>query len=117
MRNGRSDAKISVMTRSDLIYALAYRFPNLTTKDAEIAVKVILDEIGNALIRGDRVEVRGFGSFTLNYRAARKGRNPKSGETVSVPAKYAPHFRAGKELRDCVEMSVADPRLLRRVAG
>ena len=93
------------MTRSDLIAALASRFPNLMAKDAEVAVKEILDAIGHSLVQGKRVEIRGFGSFSLNYRPARIGRNPKSGETVSVPAKYAPHFKAGKEMRECVEQS------------
>jgi integration host factor subunit beta len=93
------------MTRSDLIAALASRFPNLMAKDAEVAVKEILDAIGQSLVRRNRVEIRGFGSFSLNYRPARTGRNPKNGETVSVPAKYAPHFKAGKEMRECVEQS------------
>ena len=103
------------MTRSDLIAALAARFIHLTAKDAEIAVKEILDAIGNSLAHADRVEIRGFGSFSLNYRPARKGRNPKSGEAVSVPAKYVPHFKAGKEMRERVEES-AKPVALRRVA-
>ena len=103
------------MTRSDLIAALATRFTHLTAKDAEIAVKEILDAIGNALARGDRVEIRGFGSFSVNYRPARKGRNPKSGETVAVPAKYVPHFKAGKEMRERVEES-AKPEALQWAA-
>ena len=94
------------MTRSDLIAALASRFASLETKDAEVAVKEILDAIGHALAHGDRVEIRGFGSFGLNYRPPRTGRNPKSGEAVSVPAKYVPHFKAGKEMRERVEESV-----------
>ena len=94
------------MTRSDLITALASRFPKLVEIDAEIAVKEILDAIGTALMQGNRVEIRGFGSFGLNYRPPRIGRNPKSGDAVSVPAKYVPHFKAGKEMRDCVEQSV-----------
>ncbi len=101
------------MTRSDLIAALASRFTHLTAKDAEIAVKEILDAIGNSLAHGDRVEIRGFGSFSLNYRPARKGRNPKSGEAVSVPAKYVPHFKAGKEMRERVEESAKPVALLR----
>ena len=101
------------MTRSDLIAALASRFTHLTAKDAEIAVKEILDAIGNSLAHGDRVEIRGFGSFCLNYRPARKGRNPKSGEAVSVPAKYVPHFKAGKEMRERVEESGKPVALLR----
>ena len=103
------------MIRSDLIYALAARFPKLMATDAEISVKEILDAIGNALARGDRVEIRGFGSFDLNYRPARTGRNPKRGETVRVPPKYAPHFKAGQELRERVECS-ATPARLQRVA-
>ncbi len=97
------------MTRSDLIAALASRFTHLTATDAETAVKVILDAIGNFLAKGDRVEIRGFGSFSLNYRPARQGRNPKSGESVSVPPKYVPHFKAGKEMRERVEESVNPP--------
>ena len=101
------------MTRSDLIAALVARFTHLTAKDAEIAVKEILDAIGNSLAHGDRVEIRGFGSFSLNYRPARKGRNPKSGDAVSVPAKYVPHFKAGKEMRERVEESAKPVALLR----
>ena len=97
------------MTRSDLITALALRFPNLMAKDAEISVREILDAISNALIHGDRVEIRGFGSFSLNYRPARKGRNPKSGEPVAIPEKHVPHFKAGKEMRERVEESVNPP--------
>jgi integration host factor subunit beta len=66
-------------------------------------VKVILDALTDALARGDRIEIRGFGSFTLNYRPPRLGRNPKSGEKVQVPAKYVPHFKPGKELRERVD--------------
>ena len=82
---------------------LADRFPNLMAKDAEIAVKEIIDGLSAALARGDRVEIRGFGSFSLNYRPARVGRNPKTGETVHVPPKFAPHFKAGKEMRECID--------------
>ena len=97
--------KSSPMTRSDLIAALGSRFRHLVEKDAEISVKVILDAISQSLTNGDRVEIRGFGSFDLNYRPPRTGRNPKSGEKVAVPAKYVPHFKAGKELRERVEES------------
>ncbi len=103
------------MTRSDLIAALASRFTHLTAKDAEIVVKEILDAISNSLAHGDRIEIRGFGSFSVNYRPARKGRNPKTGEAVSVLAKYVPHFKAGKEMRERVEES-AKPAALRRAA-
>ena len=91
------------MTRSDLISRLAERHPQLLAKDAELAVKVILDAMSSALAQGGRIEIRGFGSFALNYRPARTGRNPKSGEKVQVLAKHVPHFKAGKELRERVD--------------
>jgi len=90
------------MTRSDLIARLAELHPQLLTKDAELSVKVILDTLATTLARGERVEIRGFGSFALNYRPPRQGRNPKTGDKVKVPAKYVPHFKAGKELRERV---------------
>ena len=91
------------MTKSELIARLAVRFPQLVAKDADFAVKMILDAMIEALERGDRIETRGFGSFDLNYRPPRIGRNPKSGEKVEVAAKYVPHFKAGKELRERVD--------------
>jgi integration host factor subunit beta len=91
------------MTKSDLIARLAERFPQLVAKDADFAVKMILDAMSEALARGDRIEIRGFGSFSLNYRPPRVGRNPKSGDKVSVPEKWVPHFKAGKELRERVD--------------
>ncbi|MBL8574607.1 MAG: integration host factor subunit beta [Hyphomicrobiaceae bacterium] len=94
------------MTKSELIAQLAGRFSQLGAKDADFAVKVILDALSDALVRGDRIEIRGFGSFALNYRPPRTGRNPKSGEKVSVPAKWVPHFKAGKELRERVDLSI-----------
>ena len=102
-----------VMTRSAFIAALASRFIHLTATDAEIAVKIILDAIGYSLAKGDRVEIRGFGSFGLNYRPARQGRNPKSGDSVSVPAKCVPHFKAGKKMRERVEESAQPVRVQR----
>jgi integration host factor subunit beta len=95
------------MTRSDLILKLAERYPQLLGKDAELAVKVILDSMATTLTSGDRIEIRGFGSFALNYRPPRMGRNPKSGDKVQVPAKYVPHFKAGKELRERVDYPTA----------
>jgi integration host factor subunit beta len=92
------------MTKSELIAQLAERFPQLVAKDADYAVKMILDAMTDALVRGDRIEIRGFGSFALNYRPPRVGRNPKSGEKVLVPEKYVPHFKAGKELRERVDL-------------
>lgn len=90
------------MTRSDLVTRLAELHPQLMAKDAELAVKTILDAMSGTLARGGRIEIRGFGSFDLNYRSARQGRNPKNGDKVKVPAKYVPHFKAGKELRERV---------------
>jgi len=96
------------MTRSDLIVKLAERYPQLLGKDAELAVKVILESMATSLTSGDRIEIRGFGSFALNYRPPRMGRNPKSGDKVQVPAKYVPHFKAGKELRERVDYPIKD---------
>jgi integration host factor subunit beta len=94
------------MTKSELIARLAERFPQLVAKDADYAVKMILDAMTESLVLGDRIEIRGFGSFALNYRPPRVGRNPKSGEKVSVPEKFVPHFKAGKELRERVDLSL-----------
>ncbi|MHB1618518.1 MAG: integration host factor subunit beta [Sulfuricella sp.] len=91
------------MTKSELISKLAMRYPQLVTKDADLAVKTILDAMGDSLSQGERIEIRGFGSFSLNYRPPRVGRNPKTGGKVSVPEKYVPHFKAGKELRERVD--------------
>lgn len=91
------------MTKSELIAKLAGRHPQLVAKDAEFAVKMILDAMTASLVRGQRIEIRGFGSFGLNHRPARVGRNPKSGERVQVPEKFVPHFKAGKELRERVD--------------
>jgi len=87
------------MKRSDLITRLAELQPQLLAKDVELGVKVILGALSNTLSKGGRIEIRGFGSFGLNYRPAYQGRNPKNGDPVKVPAKYVPHFKAGKELR------------------
>lgn len=91
------------MTRSELIAALSQRFSQLVRQDAELAVSEILNAVGKTLIEGGRVEIRGFGSFGLNYRPPRTGRNPKTGQQVDVPAKYVPHFKAGKELRELID--------------
>ena len=95
------------MTKSDLIAKLADRFPQLVAKGADFAVKMILDALSEALAKGDRIEIRGFGSFSLNYRPPRVGRNPKSGDKVSVPEKWVPHFKAGKELRERVDSALS----------
>lgn len=91
------------MTKSELIVRLAARYPQLAASDAELAVKTILDAVSKSLAEGKRIEIRGFGSFSLNYRPPRVGRNPKTGEKVEVPEKYVPHFKAGKELRERVD--------------
>jgi integration host factor subunit beta len=91
------------MTKSDLINRLAERNQHLVAADAELAVKTILDAMMQSLLDGKRIEIRGFGSFSLNYRPPRVGRNPKTGEKVTVAGKHVPHFKAGKELRDRVD--------------
>jgi integration host factor subunit beta len=92
------------MTKSELIEILSRRQTQLAYRDVELAVKTILEHMANTLSDGERIEIRGFGSFGLNYRPPRTGRNPKSGEKVQVPAKYVPHFKAGKELRERVDI-------------
>lgn len=87
------------MTKSELITLLSDKFSQLVHKDAELSVKTIIDSLGDSLIKGGRVEIRGFGSFSLNHRPARLGRNPKTGEKVNVPEKFVPHFKPGKELK------------------
>ena len=91
------------MTKSKLINLLAARFSQLVHKDAEVSVKAILDAMSNSLKNNNRIEIRGFGSFSLNYRPARIGRNPKTGEKVNISEKNVPHFKAGKELRKRVD--------------
>jgi integration host factor subunit beta len=90
------------MTRTELVAILAHRFPQLVHKDADMAVIAILGALTASLVHGDRVEIRGFGSFSLNYHPAKIGRNPRSGERVDVPAKWSPHFKAGLEMREMV---------------
>lgn len=92
------------MTKSELIAALAARYPQLAARDTDYAVKTVLDAMTQALASGQRIEIRGFGSFSLSQRSPRVGRNPKSGEQVLVPGKQVPHFKAGKELRERVDL-------------
>ncbi len=87
------------MIKSELVLRLASRFPHLFHRDVERVVNLVFDEISSALARGDRVELRGFGAFSVKYREARIGRNPRTGETVAVAEKRAPFFKTGKELR------------------
>jgi integration host factor subunit beta len=96
------------MTRSDLVEALADKFPQLTQRDADMAVKTILDAMSESLIKGHRIEIRGFGSFTVSRRPPRLGRNPRSGESVAIPEKRVPHFKPGKGLREAVDAQTPD---------
>jgi integration host factor subunit beta len=93
------------MTKSELIRCIAERFPALTVADTEAAVDLILNKMTQTLASGNRIEIRGFGSFALNYRPPRAGRNPKTGQRVDISAKYVPHFKAGKELRNRVDVA------------
>jgi len=88
------------MTKSDLILRLTEQYPHLLQRDIERIVNTVFDEISNALARNNRVELRGFGAFSVKKREARQGRNPRTGQAVSVDAKYVPFFKTGKQLRD-----------------
>ena len=91
------------MTKSELIAQLSGKQPQLDYRDVELAVKELIDQLSTALAAGQRIEVRGFGSFSLHYRPPRVGRNPKTGDSVQVPDKHVPHFKPGKELRERVD--------------
>ena len=95
------------MTKSELIEILARRQSHLKAEDVDLAVKALLEMMGGALASGERIEIRGFGSFSLHHRPSRVGRNPKTGEPVSLPEKFVPHFKPGKELRDRVDAAAA----------
>ena len=95
------------MTKSDLINLIAQKFPHLQLKDVDQATKTIIDQMSESLSSGDRIEIRGFGSFSLRYRPPRVGRNPKTGTTVELESKHVPHFKPGKELREMVNESRA----------
>ena len=88
------------MTKSELITRLADANPHLYQRDVERIVSTIFDELTTALARGDRVELRGFGAFSVKERGSRTGRNPRTGESVEVSSKYIPYFKTGKQLRD-----------------
>jgi len=96
------------MTKSELIERLAARQTQLSLKDIELVVKNLLEHMAQSLAQGERIEIRGFGSFSLHYRAPRVGRNPKTGQSVSLEGKYVPHFKPGKELRDRVNDGLAE---------
>jgi integration host factor subunit beta len=90
------------MTKSELIDLIAAKQAQLSVKDVELAVKTVIEQMAETLASGERIEIRGFGSFSLHYRAPRIGRNPKTGESVGLAGKHVPHFKPGKELRDRV---------------
>jgi integration host factor subunit beta len=94
------------MTKSELIEIIARKQSHLAGKDIELAVKTVLEQMSNALSSGRRIEIRGFGSFSLHFRPPRMGRNPKTGDSVALPGKYVPHFKPGKDLRDRVNDSL-----------
>lgn len=90
------------MTKSELIERISALQTQLSPKDVELAIKTMIEQMSETLAQGERIEIRGFGSFSLHYRAPRIGRNPKTGESVGLSGKYVPHFKPGKELRDRV---------------
>lgn len=92
----------NVITKSELIEKISQKQSHLQHKDIELSVKSIIEQMSDALSSGERIEIRGFGSFSLHFRPPRVGRNPKTGDTVSLPGKYVPHFKPGKELRERV---------------
>ncbi|MGD8709536.1 MAG: integration host factor subunit beta [Ectothiorhodospiraceae bacterium] len=93
------------MTKSELIEVIAANQQHLAYKDVELAVKTILEHMSEALSSGERIEIRGFGSFSLHHRPPRIGRNPKTGDPVALPGKYVPHFKPGKQMRERVNSS------------
>ena len=94
------------MTKSELIELIAASQTQLSSRDVELAVKTILEQMSQALSTGERIEIRGFGSFSLHYREPRRGRNPKTGDAVELTGKYVPHFKPGKELRERVNLGL-----------
>ena len=99
------------MTKSELIEYLSKQQPHLRADDVDLAVKTVLEMMSTSLAEGNRIEIRGFGSFSLHYRPARMGRNPKTGESVELTGKQVPHFKPGKELRERVDAMVGQPIL------
>lgn len=102
MRNPATTVLRTTMTKSELIEILASRQSHLKAEDVDLAVKALLEMMGASLSSGERIEIRGFGSFSLHYRPPRLGRNPKTGDAVALPGKHVPHFKPGKELRERV---------------
>ncbi|MBZ4193266.1 MAG: integration host factor subunit beta [Candidatus Contendobacter sp.] len=100
------------MTRAELIEVLARKRSNIPYNDVEQTVKTLLEQMSESLARGERIEIRGFGSFSLHFRSPRVGRNPKTGEAVTLDSKYVPHFKPGKELRERVNERLGGHRFL-----
>ncbi len=94
------------MTKSELIERIVEKQNQLSVKDVELAIKTMLDHMAHTLAKGERIEIRGFGSFSLHYRSPRVGRNPKTGESVELQGKFVPHFKPGKELRESVNAAI-----------
>ena len=94
------------MTKSELIERIANKQRHLPYKDVELSVKTLIEQMAQNLAQGERIEIRGFGSFSLHYRPPRIGRNPKTGESVALSGKYVPHFKPGKELRERVNNGI-----------
>jgi len=104
-----AEEPVPSMTKSELIEVIAASQQHLAYRDVEVAVKTILEQMSEALSGGERIEIRGFGSFSLHHRPPRVGRNPKTGEPVALPGKHVPHFKPGKEMRERVNQSRAVP--------
>lgn len=104
------------LTRSELIERIAAKQTLLSAKDVELAVKTIVEQMSEALSTGGRIEIRGFGSFSLHFREPRVGRNPKTGDAVTLPGKYVPHFKPGKELKERVNESLQEQEARARAA-
>jgi integration host factor subunit beta len=100
--NSRRMGELTRMTKSELIEIIAKEQSHLAYRDVELAVKCMIEHMSQSLASGERIEIRGFGSFSLHFRPPRMGRNPKTGKTVALSGKYVPHFKPGKELRDRV---------------
>lgn len=96
------------MTKSELIEVLARKQSHLPYRDVEQAVKTLIEQMSESLATGERIEIRGFGSFSLHHRPPRIGRNPKTGDAVALSEKYVPHFKPGKELRERVNIAAKD---------
>jgi integration host factor subunit beta len=97
------------MTKSELIEIITAKQKHLPARDVELALKQILEIMSDALAQGERIEIRGFGSFSLHFRPPRQGRNPKTGEAVALSGKHVPHFKPGKDLRERVNDSTDSP--------